>query len=712
MERMAQAEQETTPRPGYRLSVDIGGTFTDLVILDEATSRIETLKVSSTPADPSEAVLRAVALARDHKGLDLGAVRQFTHASTVASNCILEGQGARTTLVTTDGFKDILEIQRHKRFRLFDLNYRKIEPLVPGRYAFGVPERVDAAGAVVTPLDEEALAAVLRPLRHEGIEALGICFLFSFKNPAHEQRAAAIARDILPGCFVTCSSDIFPQFREYERACTTVVNAYLGPRIGKYLQRMSSELARTGVTAPLHLMQSNGGIISWMEASVMPCRVVESGPAAGVIAAAHFGKVAGRQNLISFDMGGTTAKAGLIEAGEVRQSAGQEVGAGINVSRVLQGGGYYIGAATVDLAEVGAGGGSIAWLDGNVLKVGPRSAGADPGPIAYGIGGQNVTVTDANLLLGRIPDHSFLGGAMKLDLAAARRAVEDKIAKPLGIPLDEACAAIVEVANANMLKMLRIVSLEKGYDPADFTLVAFGGNGPVHGTELAHDLGIHEVLVPPAPGLLSAQGLLVADVRYDFRQTHVIRLEGGDLDEVERVFAALEQKGREALRRYGLAENVTTLTRSADMRYLHQAYEVVTAMPEGPLGKASAPAIVEAFHAAHEKRYGRRQQGAAVELVTLNVTAKGDTVRPIHAPLAAGDGTAAAARKGRRSVYFRDIGRLDCEHYERPLLAAGDRLAGPAIVQAVDSTTVVPPGWTLACDRIGNLMLTREGRRS
>ena len=699
--------------PRFRLSIDIGGTFTDLVILNESTGGIQTLKVSSTPRDPSEAVLQAVRRARDEFGIDLGRVSQFTHASTVASNSLLEGRGARTALITTEGFRDLLEIQRHKRYRLFDLAYRKIQPLVPARWAVGVPERIDAAGCVLHALDEGALATALRHLAGEAIEALAICFLFSFKNPAHEQRAAAIAREILPGCFVTCSSDVFPQFREYERASTTVVNAYLGPRIANYLQRMSEELRLVGVNVPLQLMQSNGGVISWMEASRMPCRVVESGPAAGVIAAAYFGKLAGRRNLISFDVGGTTAKAGLIENGEVRQAAGQEIGAGINVSRLLQGGGYYIGAATVDLAEVGAGGGSIAWLDGgSVLKVGPRSAGADPGPIVYGLGGDDVTMTDANVLLGRIPGDYFLGGEMKLDVERARAAVSAKLAVPLGISVDEACAAVIEVANANMLKMLRIVSVEKGYDPGDFTMVAFGGNGPVHAAELSDDLGIDEVIVPPAPGLLSAQGLLVADVRYDFRRCCVAVVAGDTLAYVESVFAALERKGHEALRRYGLSADSVTVTRSADMRYSHQAYEITVEMPPNALASAKGPEIIEAFHRVHEKRYGRRDRAAAVEFVTLNLTATGETSRPQYQPLRQGDGSGDRARKGPRKVYFRDIGRTDCEHYDRKLLCAGDRLAGPAIVEAVDSTTVVPPGWELQCDPIGNLVLTRNGGRS
>ncbi len=347
----------------YRVAVDVGGTFTDLVILNEADGRIQTLKVSSTPHDPSEAVLTGVKRAREELGIDLAAVNQFTHATTVCSNTILQRSGARTALLVTAGFRDVLEIQRHKRYRLFDQSYQKIAPLVPRHLSVEAIERIAASGDIVTPLDEAALRATLQRLAAEKIDALAICFLFSFRNAVHERCAGAIAREMLPGCFVTLSCEIYPQYREYERASTTVVNAYLGPRVSTYLDRMNHALTAAGVTAPLHLMQSNGGIISCATATKIPCRIVESGPAAGVIAAAHIRQLAGRNNLISFDMGRTTAKAGLIEQGEERQASGQEVGAGINISRILQGGGYYVGAATVDLAEVGAGGGSIAWLD-------------------------------------------------------------------------------------------------------------------------------------------------------------------------------------------------------------------------------------------------------------------------------------------------------------------------------------------------------------
>ncbi len=693
----------------YRVAVDVGGTFTDLVMLEESSGRIHTLKVSSTPREPSEAVIDAVELARSRFGLEVSRVSQFTHATTVCSNTVLEGRGARTGLLVTEGFRDVLEIQRHKRFRLFDQSYRKVPPLVPRHLVYGIAERIDAQGAVVTPLDEAGVASAVRALGESGIEALAICFLFSFRNPKHEQRAGEIARDLLPNCFVTISSDIFPQYREYERASTTVVNAYLGPRVSTYLERMSDKLAAAGITVPLHMMQSNGGIIAWTEATRMPCRIVESGPAAGVIAAAHLGKLLGRTNLISFDMGGTTAKAGLIENGEVRQSSGQELGTGINISRILQGGGYYVGAPTVDLAEVGAGGGSIAWVDeGNVLKVGPQSAGADPGPVAYGRGGTQVTVTDANLLLGRIPADDFLGGEMRMDLECARRRVEASIAQPLGITIEDACAAVVEVANASMLKMLRIVTVEKGCDPADFTMVAFGGNGALHGPELAHDLGIAEVIVPPAAGVLSAQGLIVADIRYDFRQTHVVPVREDELAEVENVYGALEARGRAALRSYGIDPGAVVFQRSADMRYRRQAYEINVRLPDARLGRADAQRIVEAFHAMHERLYGRRDPAGLVQFVTLCVTALGTSRHLEHRTLERGDGSARQARKGMRKVFFRDAGLVDCPLFERSKLLAGDRIAGPAVIEADDSTAIVLPQWSAHCDELANLILKRE----
>lgn len=694
----------------YRFGVDVGGTFTDLVIQDSTTGHIHTIKVPSTPHDPSEAVLNAIRRAADPQelGVDLADITQLIHSTTVASNTILQGVGARTGLLVTEGFRDLLEIRRHKRYALFDAAYRKLPPLVPRRLTVGIPERIDAQGNVVVPLHEDAVRRAAAFLAAEKVEAVAICFLFSFVNDAHERRVADIIRALMPGVFVSVSSQIYPQYREYERASTTVVNSYLGPRVSGYIDRLSAEARGLGIAAPLQLMQSNGGIIAAREASDYPCRIVESGPTAGVIAAAYFGSLVGRRNIIAFDMGGTTAKAGVIENGQVRLAAGQEVGTGINMSRLLQGGGYFIGAATVDLAEVGAGGGSVVRLDaGNVLKVGPESAGAVPGPICYGHGGERVTVTDANVLLNRIPADHFLGGRMKLDVARARKIAQEQLADPLGVSVEDVCAAIVEIANANMLKMLRIVSVEQGYDPCEFCLVPSGGSGPVHALELAEELGIGEVAVPPAPGLLSSQGLLSADVRYDFRRTFVAAVATAPLAQLTALIAELRAAGERTMRDYGLVAEHTETMVSAEMRYRGQAYELAVPLPPESLSEAGRAGIIESFHQAHERIYGRRHAEGEVQFVNLCLTLIG-RVRAVRHP------RLAAAREEARPVttartWFRGEAFDDCPCFDRDRLLAGHRLTGPAIVAGQDSTIVIPPGWSGQCDDYGNLLLVRSG---
>jgi N-methylhydantoinase A len=694
----------------YRLGVDIGGTFTDLVIQDATSGMIQTLKVPSTPDDPSEAVLNAIRQAGDPRelGIDLAAVTQLIHSTTVASNTILQGVGARTGLLVTDGFRDLLDIRRHKRYALFDAAYRKVRPLAERRLTFGIPERMDAQGGVVEPLDEARVRDAISALAAEEVEAIAICFLFSFVNDAHEKRAEAIVREMLPGCFVSRSSKIYPQYREYERASTTVVNSYLGPRVSRYIDRLSGEVKGTGVSAPLQLMQSNGGIIAAAEASAYPCRIVESGPAACVIAAAYFGSLLGHENIIAFDMGGTTAKAGLIENGRVRLAAGQEVGTGMNMSRLLQGGGYFVGAATIDLAEVGAGGGSIVRLDeGNVLKVGPQSAGAVPGPICYAKGGKRVTITDANVLLNRIPADHFLGGRMRLDVERARAAVDGELAKPLGISSEEVCGAIIEIANANMLKMLRIVSVEQGYDPQDFCLIPSGGSGPVHAVELAEELGIREVIVPPAPGLLSSQGLLSADIRYDFRRTFVAAAEAVPLAELGAVAAELREEGARAIAGYDLPADRIDVTLSADMRYLGQAYEINVPLGSDHVDETVRHGVIEAFHLAHERIYGRRHAEGSVQFVNLLLSVTGRVQAVRHPEMDEADGAPVPLKRAR--TWFRGQPFDDCPCYDRDDIRAGHQWQGPAVVAGQDSTIVIPPGWSARCDRFGNLLITRSG---
>jgi N-methylhydantoinase A len=690
----------------YRLGVDIGGTFTDLVIQSE-TGRIHTLKVPSTPDDPSQAVLNAIGLAAGEGiGVTLSDVSQFIHSTTIASNTILQANGARTGLLVTEGFRDLLDIRRHKRYALFDAAYRKLPPLIERHLTFGIPERIDAQGEVVEPLDEEAVRAALRTLAGEGVEAIAICFLFSFRNNKHEVRVAEIAREMLPDCFISYSSAIYPQYREYERASTAAVNSYLGPNVSRYVDRLSREARRMGVQAPLQLMQSNGGIIAAAQASTFPCRIVESGPAAGVIASNYFGSLVGRRNIIAFDMGGTTAKAGLIENGEVRISPGQEVGTGMNMSRLLTGGGYFIGAATVDLAEVGAGGGSLVRLDANnVLKVGPESAGAVPGPICYGKGGDRVTVTDANVLLNRIPADHFLGGRMQLDVKRTRAIAQEQLAGPLGVSVEEVCAAIVEVANANMLKMLRIVSVEQGYDPQDFCLIPSGGSGPVHAVELAQELGITEVIVPPAPGLLSSQGLLSADVRYDFRRTFVAFAADADLAALNTLVGELRAEGARALSEYALPASQTEILVSADMRYLGQAYEINVPLSAGELGEGERTALIERFHKAHERIYGRRHAEGRVQFVNIILTMFGRVRALQHPELPAAEGQPKAVVRAR--TWFNGQPSDDCPCYDRDTIRAGHQWQGPAVVAGADSTIVIPPGWSARCDRFGNILVTR-----
>jgi N-methylhydantoinase A len=457
-------------------------------------------------------------------------------------------------------------------------------------------------------------------------------------------------------------------------------------------------------------MQSNGGVIAAREASACPCRIVESGPAAGVIAAAYFGALVGRKDVIAFDMGGTTAKAGVIENGEVRLAAGQEVGTGVNMSRLLQGGGYFIGAATVDLAEVGAGGGSIVRLDaGKVLKVGPESAGAVPGPICYGHGGEQVTVTDANVILNRIPADHFLGGRMKLDVARARMVVRDTLAAPLGVSAEEVCAAIIEIANANMLKMLRIVSVEQGYDPRAFCLIPSGGSGPVHAAELAEELGIAEVIVPPAPGLLSSQGLLSADARYDFRRTFVATVRETPMAQLDALIEELTQAGGATLKEAKQRAERTEIVVSADMRYRGQAYEInVPIAARG--GDEARDIIVESFHQAHERLYGRRHAEGEVQFVNICLTLIGRVRAVRHPRLAAAEHDAAPVARAR--TWFRGQGHDDCPCYDRDHLLAGHRIAGPAVIAGQDSTVVIPPEWLTRCDEFGNIAMSRPGASS
>jgi N-methylhydantoinase A len=520
--------------PGYRIGIDIGGTFTDLVLLAQDGS-VSTRKLPTSPTHHGRVVVDGLASLLDAQRLTPDRLGEIVHGTTVATNAVLEGKGARTGLLTTRGFRDVLEIRRIRSPELYNLQYEKPAPLVPRRHRLEVDERINHLGQVVRELDLAQAEQVLTQLAEAGIESLAICFLNAYANADHEQRVGELARRVSATWDISLSSDVLPEIREYERTSTTVINAYLKPVIRRYLQGVRDELDTAGVQAPLLIMQSNGGIMSVAAAQERPVHIIESGPAAGVIAAAFLARRLGVPNVLTFDMGGTTAKASIIENGQLSQTPEYEVGGGISLtSRLIKGGGYALRVPVIDIAEVGAGGGSIVWLDpGGALQVGPHSAGAVPGPVCYQTGGTEPTVTDANVALGYLNPEHLVGGDLPLDAEAACRAVHDRVAQPLGLTLDEAAYGIHLVANSNMLRAVRAVSSQRGRDPRGYALFAFGGNGPVHAVELARALGLVRVLVPVAPGLFSAFGLLFADVEHHYVRTCFRRTD--DLDPADLV---------------------------------------------------------------------------------------------------------------------------------------------------------------------------------
>lgn len=703
--------------PRYRLGVDIGGTFTDAILINELTGEIRVGKVPSTPLDPSQGFMEATHRMLREADLAPDEVRFVVHGTTIATNTIIEGKVARAGFITTDGFRDLLEIQRQIRPTLYDLQFEKPQPLVPRHLCFGVPERLDARGKILTPLDGSAVRRVAEQLRQEGVEAIAVCLLHAYVNPIHEKRLGEILGETVPNTVVSLSSEVAPEFREYFRASTTVINACIRPVVAKYLQRIETQLRSEGLRAELLVMQSSGGVFTFSAASKKPVFMVESGPAAGVIAATYLGATLGYADVISFDMGGTTAKAGLIEKGAPRITKDYEVGAtartGVGAN---SGGGYPIRTPVIDLVEIGAGGGSIAWVDsGGVLRVGSESAGADPGPACYGKGGTAPTITDANLVLGRLNPHYFLGGEIELDIEAAKQAIKESCATPLRMDIVEAAHGIVEIANAAMVNALRLVSVQRGYDPREFVLMAFGGAGPLHANRLAEEIESRATVIPMSPGTSSAMGLLVTDLKHDYSTTLIQRVDQLNLGEVEKTYQVLTEQGRKSLEREGMSPEDITFVRQVDMRYVGQSYELTVALPEGASehveSTLSAPELLralEAFHMEHDRAYGYSALDEPVELVNLRLTAIGQINKPRQRELEGGDRNAAKAQKATRPVYFAEKNcYVDCPIYNRYRLDGGCVLTGPAIVEEIDSTTVIHTGYQAAVDRFGNLILTK-----
>ena len=678
-----------------RAGIDVGGTFTDGVLLNEQ-GRLAIAKVASTPGDLTAGFLDALTELERGSGVAAHEIGYLVHGSTVATNAIVQRRTARVGLLTTAGFRDVLAIGTQQRSRLYDLQAPKPAPLVPRELRVEVRERIGSEGQVITPLEPADVETAAETFRALGVEAVAVCFLFSFANPTHEEEAARLLREKLPAVPVTVSSRVAPEFREYLRTSTTVVNGGLLPLVGRYVEALERRLVEKGVQTPLHLMQSNGGVTRAAEAKRLPVALIASGPAAGLIAAARTGAAAGRESVLSFDMGGTTADVGLVIDGRPQMRfRGEAAGHPVNLPQS-------------DVLSVGAGGGSIARVDGfGSLSVGPESAGADPGPAAYGQGGEDATVTDAHLVLGTLDPARFLGGRIELDPLAARRAIEQHVAKPLGFSLEEAAAAVVRIANATMVRALRVVSVARGYDPRGFTLVSFGGAGPMHACAIATELEIGSIVVPRYPGVASALGLLLSDVRHDLRQTWVRRTNALDLHELGERLESLGREGRELLADAGFADGDGRVDFELDMRYRGQAYELTVPLDAATIDERALRGVEEAFHAAHSQAYGHVSPVDEVEIVTLRAHATGPVELPRSGGPAAGGRSDGGARNT-RAVHLGPRGALRHPVYERAALGEGAVLEGPAIVEQDDSTVVVEEGWRASVGAVDGLVLERS----
>ena len=677
----------------WRVGVDSGGTFTDVCLFEEATGRIEVWKVSSTPDDPSRAIAQGVAEGMARLGQPPGAIAYFGHGTTVATNALIQHRGVKTGLIVTQGFRDLLEIGRQKRPDLYDLQVEKPPVLVTRDLRLEVPERIRHDGSIETALDEQAVREAARALRAAEVKAVAICFLYSFIAPAHEATARRILAEEFPEAFVTASHAIAPEFREYERLSTAVVNAYLGPVMQGYIRRLAERLETLGVTATPHLTQSNGGVIGFEAAAAMPVRMVLSGPSTGVIGAQAVGRLAGLPDLITFDMGGTSTDVALLPDGEPRLSGEAIVH------------GYPIKAPMLDIHTVGAGGGSIAYVDsGGLLKVGPRSAGAAPGPVCYGLGNAEPTVTDANIMLGNLHPTHLLGGRLPVRRDLSVAAIE-RLAAQLGMEPYATAQGILSVVTANMAKAIRVISVQRGHDPRDYTLMAFGGAGPLHAARLAKELEMKRVLVPRNPGILCAMGLLLTDLRADFASTRLTPLAAG-LAPMTEAFAGLAGQAEAWFAQEHIAPEARQLRRSVDMRYAGQNYELAIPLPPGDFTPATLAALAEGFAAAHHRMYGFVAEEEPVQLVTFRIEATGTVRKAVLRPRPLAGPDASAAIAGERSLWLPETGgTATVPVYDRERLLPGNLLTGPAIVEQMDSTTVVLPGMTAKVDAYDNLIL-------
>jgi len=678
----------------YRIGFDVGGTFTDFTVHDTATGALHHFKQPTTPDDPSRAIADGLtALLRD-RAMAPEQISFVGHGTTIATNMVIERRGVPTGLITTRGFRDVLEIGRQTRPHLYDYTVRTPPPLVPREARLEVSERIGADGAVLVALDEAAVADAARSLMMQGVQAIAICFLHSYLNDAHERRAAEIVRAMAPDIFLSTSSGVLPEFREFERFSTAAINATIGPRMDRYLDRFLGRLRALGVAAVPYTVHSNGGLMPVDTVRQFPVRTCLSGPAAGVVGAAELARAAGFPNAITFDAGGTSTDVSLIQDGAPA----------FTTSRLVAD--YPVRTPMVDVQVIGAGGGSVAWLDdAGALKVGPRSAGAEPGPVAYGRGGTEPTLTDANIVLRRLDPAFLLGGRMAVDAAAARDAIAARIAAPLGLSVERAALGIIRIAVANMSRAIRSVSTEKGHDVGEFVLFPYGGAGPLHAADVAAECGIRRVLVPVEPGTLCARGILLSDISLDLVRSEIIEAIGRNWPRIEGYFIGMARDGAAWLDSERVAGDRRRFERVIDARYKGQNHEVQvridTAAPGQAISLPGLPGFLAGFAAAHRREYGYDVPDRAVEVVNCRLKAVGHIDRP-STRFAGGSGP--PRPKGRRAVLF-EQGWSDTPVYGRPGLAVGATLPGPAVIDEMSATTLIPPGWTMRVDPAGNLIL-------
>jgi N-methylhydantoinase A len=691
-----------------RIGVDVGGTFTDVVILLPDGTAIPK-KVLSSPPDFSVAIKAGIAAILVDNGFVGGDIQEYTHGATVATNCILTRTGAVTGLITTQGFRDVLEIRRMRMHKLYDITWEKPKPLVPRHLRLEVPARTDANTGAETTLDEESVRNAVWRLKAEGIQSIAVCYLHSYANGANERRTREIIREMAPEWTVSISSEVLPEIKEYERTSTTVINAYVQSAVSGYTRAMEADALELGVNVPIMIMQSNGGMMPIEIARERPVHIVESGPAAGVTGVYHLARRMGIKDAITLDMGGTTAKAAIIEDGEISRSPEYEVGGDISIGhRLMKGSGYLLRVQSIDLAEVGAGGGSVAWVDSaGALKVGPKSAGASPGPACYGRGGQSPTITDANVHLGLTNPHGLAGGSLKIYPDLAERSINDVLAQPLAIELTRAAWGVRIIANSSLIRALRAVSTERGRDPRLFTLFAFGGMGPVQALDVANELGIKKVIVPPLPGLFSSLGLLFAEVEHHLIRTHYASLLSTDLNGFNEAAAALVREGLATLEREGYDSAHQTISLFADTRYLGQDHALSVPFPETLSTPNTVDKLIESFHREHQKTFGYRSDGEEVQVVALRCLARGIPDHPKVPERLLAMTMHGWQPSGSRKAYFGpEYGWVETSVISRRDLSAGPA-KGPVIIEEDNSLTVVPPNWTASLDDWFNIVLER-----